>query len=97
MITYLLGVLCRASLGAVMPERAIIFSGGGPPCGCFRMTIVSPDNTYVKQIIITNLVQQFTFRWNVPIPKKYDATTSMQNKQSGIVGTNDQLIFLLDL
>lgn len=50
--TYLLAVLWRASFGAVMPDRAIIFSGGGPPCGCLRIIIVSPDRTYKKHMLL---------------------------------------------
>lgn len=43
--THLLAVLWRASFGAVMPDSAITFSGGGPPWGCLLITTVSPDNT----------------------------------------------------
>lgn len=33
------------NFGAVMLERAIVASGGGPPLGCPLIVIVSPETT----------------------------------------------------
>lgn len=39
----------RAIRGAVILEKHIVLSGGGPPRGCPLMTTASPDKTYNRK------------------------------------------------